>query len=29
LLDAVELHGTHDLRHTYATWLEDTGMPPG
>jgi integrase len=27
LLDAVELHGAHDLRHTYATWLEDAGLP--
>jgi predicted ArsR family transcriptional regulator len=27
LLDAVELHGAHDLRHTYATWLEDAGIP--
>jgi integrase len=24
---AVELHGAHDLRHTYATWLEDAGIP--
>jgi hypothetical protein len=27
LLDAVGLHGAHDLRHTYATWLEDAGIP--
>jgi hypothetical protein len=27
LLDAVELHGAHDLRHTYVTWLEDAGIP--
>jgi len=27
LLDAVYLHGAHDLRHTYATWLEDAGIP--
>jgi len=27
LLDVVELHGAHDLRHTYATWLEDAGIP--
>jgi Phage integrase family len=27
LLDAVALHGAHDLRHTYATWLEDAGIP--
>ena len=26
LLDAVDLHGAHDLRHTYATWLEDAGI---
>jgi integrase len=26
MLDAVELHGAHDLRHTYATWL-DAGIP--
>jgi predicted ArsR family transcriptional regulator len=23
----VDLHGAHDLRHTYATWLEDAGIP--
>jgi integrase len=27
LLDAVDLHGAHDLRHTFATWLEDAGIP--
>jgi len=27
LLEAVDLHGAHDLRHTYATWLEDIGIP--
>jgi integrase len=27
LLDTVDLHGAHDLRHTYATWLEDAGIP--
>jgi integrase len=27
LLEAVELHGAQDLRHTYATWLEDAGTP--
>jgi integrase-like protein len=27
LLEAVALHGAHDLRHTYATWLEDAGIP--
>jgi integrase len=21
------LHGPHDLRHTFATWLEDGGIP--
>jgi integrase len=26
LLDAVHLHGAHDLRHTFATWLEDAGI---
>jgi integrase len=24
---AVDLHGAHDFRHTYATWLEDAGIP--
>ena len=27
LLEAVDLHGSHDFRHTYATWLEDAGIP--
>jgi integrase len=27
LLDAVNLHGSHDFRHTFATWLEDDGIP--
>ncbi len=27
LLDAVHLHGAHDFRHTFATWLEDAGIP--
>jgi integrase len=27
LLDAVDLHGAHDFRHTYATWMEDAGIP--
>jgi hypothetical protein len=27
LMDAVELHGAHDLRHTFSTWLEDGGIP--
>jgi integrase len=27
LLDAVDLHDAHDLGHTYATWLEDAGIP--
>jgi integrase len=25
-LDQLQLHGPHDLRHTYATWLEDAGI---
>ena len=30
LLEAVDLGGAHDLRHTFATWLEDAGIPgPG
>ena len=24
---AVDLHGAHDLRYTYATWLEDAQIP--
>jgi hypothetical protein len=27
LLEAVDLHGAHDLRHIYATWLEGAGIP--
>jgi integrase len=27
LLDAVDLYGSHDFRHTFATWLEDDGIP--
>jgi DNA-binding transcriptional MerR regulator len=27
LLKAVDLHGPHDLRHTFETWLEDAGIP--
>jgi integrase len=27
LLEAVDLHGAHDFRHTFATWLEDAGLP--
>jgi hypothetical protein len=27
LLKAVDLHGAHDFRHTFATWLEDAGIP--
>jgi integrase len=27
LLDVVDLHGVHDFRHTFATWLEDSGIP--
>src|SRR5215218_9268191 len=23
----LDLHGPHDLRHTFATWLEDAGVP--
>ena len=26
-LATLELHGPHDLRHTFATWLEDAGIP--
>jgi integrase len=26
-LDAVDLRGAHDFRHTFATWLEDAGIP--
>jgi integrase len=25
--DDLDLHGPHDLRHTFATWLEDAGIP--
>jgi len=25
----LDLHGPHDLRHTFATWLEDAGIPRG
>jgi integrase len=27
LVEAVDLHGAHDFRHTYATWLKDAGIP--
>jgi hypothetical protein len=27
LLEAVDLHGAHDFRHTFSTWLEDAGIP--
>ena len=27
LVEAVDLHGAHDFRHTFATWLEDAGVP--
>jgi integrase len=27
LLEAVGLHGAHDFRHTFSTWLEDAGIP--
>ena len=26
-LDHLDLRGPHDLRHTFATWLEDAGIP--
>ena len=26
-LTSLDLHGPHDLRHTFATWLEDGGIP--
>jgi integrase len=27
LLEAVDLHGAYDFRHTFSTWLEDAGIP--
>lgn len=27
VLEAVDLHGAHDFRHTFSTWLEDAGIP--
>jgi integrase len=27
LLEAIDLHGAHDFRHTLTTWLEDAGVP--
>jgi integrase len=27
LLEAVDLHGAHDFRHTFAAWLEYAGIP--
>jgi Phage integrase family len=27
LLEAVDLHGAHDFRHSFSTWLEDAGIP--
>jgi hypothetical protein len=27
VLGQLRLRGPHDLRHTFATWLEDAGMP--
>jgi integrase len=27
LLEPVDLHGAHDFRHTFSTWLEDAGIP--
>ena len=29
LLEAVDLHGAHDFRHTFATWLWTPASPPG
>jgi integrase len=26
-LDHLDLRGPHDFRHTFSTWLEDTGIP--
>jgi hypothetical protein len=26
LLETVDLHGAHDFRHTFSTWLEDAGI---
>jgi integrase len=26
-VEAVDLHGAHDFRHTFATWLEDAAIP--
>jgi integrase len=26
-LPELDPHGPHDLRHTFATWLEDAGIP--
>jgi len=26
-LTGLDLRGPHDLRHTFATWLEDAGIP--
>ena len=26
-MEAVDLHGAHDFRHTFSTWLEDAGIP--
>jgi hypothetical protein len=27
VLEAVDLRGAHDFRHSFATWLEDAGIP--
>jgi hypothetical protein len=29
LLDVLDVHGAHDLRHTFATWLEGAGGQRG
>jgi integrase len=26
-LGHLDLHGPHDFRHTFSTWLEDAGIP--
>jgi integrase len=27
MLNSLDLHGAHDFRHTFSTWLEDAGIP--